>query len=144
MRHRIVRDIMTGGAIKAQPPGATVRDASRLMAANNIGSVLVIDGDRLVGIFTERDALRRVLGTDLDPDLTPLADVMTRDPDTIGPEESVCDAIRRMDEFGYRHLPVVERGRIVGLISTRDCPFDELAAMAAELEDRQAIAERAW
>lgn len=144
MRHRTVREIMTKSGIKAQAPGATVREASRVMTAHNIGSVLVIDGDRLVGIFTERDALRRVLGRDLDPDLTPLAEVMTRDPDTIGPDDSVCDAIRRMDEFGYRHLPVVERGRIVGLLSTRDCPFDELAAMAAELEDRHAIAERAW
>jgi CBS domain-containing protein len=144
MRQRTVRQIMRMSSIKAQPPEATVRDASRLMAAHNIGSVLVIDGDRLVGIFTERDALRRVLGRDLDPDQTALADVMTRDPDTIGPDDSVCDAIRRMDEFGYRHLPVVERGRIVGVISTRDCPFDDLAAMADELEDRHAIAERAW
>jgi CBS domain-containing protein len=144
MKQRTVRDIMRRSTIKAQPPEATVRDASRLMAEHNIGSVLVVDGDRLVGIFTERDALRRVLGQDLDPDLTPLAEVMTRDPDTIGLDDTVCNAIRRMDEFGYRHLPVVERGRIVGIISTRDCPVDDLAAMAAELEDRHAIAERAW
>jgi CBS domain-containing protein len=144
MRHRTVRQIMTTSGVQAQPPGATVRDASRLMAAHNVGSLLIMDDDRLVGIFTERDALRRVLGRDLDPDLTVLAEVMTRDPDTIGPDDTVCNAIRRMDEFGYRHLPVVERDRVIGVISTRDCPFDDLAAMATELEDRHAIAERAW
>ena len=144
MRHRTVRDIMTYRQVQTRPPEASVRDASRVMAERNVGSVLVVEEDRLVGIFTERDVLRRVLGAGLDPDHTPLAQVMTRDPDTIRPGDSVCDVIRRMDEFGYRHLPVVEGGRVVGVVSTRDCSIGELAAMAHELEDRQAIAERAW
>lgn len=144
MRHRTVREIMTTSRIHAQPPGATVRAASRAMAAYNIGSVLVMEGGQLLGIFTERDALKRVLGCDLDPDLTLLAEVMTREPDTTDPDDTVCNAIRRMDEFSYRHLPVVENGQVVGIISTSDCSVDDLAAMAAELEERHAIAERAW
>lgn len=144
MRHRTVRDIMINGQTQTRPPGATVREASRAMADHNIGSVLVVDEDRLVGIFTERDALRRVLGPGLDPDLTLLAEVMTREPDTIRSSDSVCEAIRRMDEFGYRHLPVVDGERVVGVVSSRDCSIGDLAAMAHELEDRHAIAERAW
>jgi CBS domain-containing protein len=114
------------------------------MAEHRCGSVLVVDHDRLVGIFTGRDAVERVFAQGRDPDLTFLAEVMTAQPDTIGPNERVEDAIRRMDEFGYRHLPVVEGERAVGVLSVRDLPIEDLAAMHAELESRRVIAEHAW
>ena len=144
MRHRAVREIMTTGRVHACRPSATVRDATRLMAEHNVGSVMVMEDGRLLGIFTERDAVRRVLGPGRDPDETRLAEVMTREPDTIAPGESIEDAIRRMDEFGYRHLPVVEGQQVVGVMSLRDCSIEDLAAMSAELERRHVIAERAW
>ncbi len=115
MRHRTVSQIMSCAGVCQRPPQASVRDACRLMARHRCGSVLVVDRERLIGIFTERDAVERVFARGLDPDLTFLAEVMTRDPETIGPNESVDDVVRRMDEFGYRHIPVVEgqagRGR---------------------------------
>jgi CBS domain-containing protein len=144
MRHRTVRDVMNCSALCQQSPGASVRIACRLMAEHHCGSILVVDRERLVGIFTERDAVERVFARGLDPDLTFLAEVMTLEPDTIGPNERVEDAIRRMDEFGYRHLPVVEDQRAVGVLSIRDLPIEELAAMHAELESRRVIAEHAW
>jgi signal-transduction protein with cAMP-binding, CBS, and nucleotidyltransferase domain len=141
MRHRTVSQIMCCAGICQRPPQASVRDACRLMARHRCGSVLVVDRERLIGIFTERDAVERVFARGLDPDLTFLAEVMTRNPETIGPNESVDDVVRRMDEFGYRHIPVVEGQAVVGVLSIRDLSIEDLAAMGVELESRRGIAE---
>ena len=144
MRHLAVREIMTNGAICQAPPGTSVRAACRLMAEHQCGSVLVTERGRLLGIFTEGDLVRRVLAPGRDPNLTLLVEVMTADPDTIRPRESVDEAIRRMDEYRYRHLPVVDGGAVVGMVALRDCSIEDLAAMHAELETRRVVAERAW
>ena len=144
MRHLAVREIMTGGQICQATPGTSVRAACRLMAEHQCGSVLVIERGRLLGIFTEGDLVRRVLAPGRDPNLTLLIEVMTPDPDTIRPRETVDEAIRRMDEFGYRHLPVVDGAAVVGMVALRDCSIEDLAAMHAELETRRVVAERAW
>ena len=144
MRHLSVREIMTDGAICQAPPGTSVREACRLMAEHQCGSVLVTERGRLLGIFTQGDLVRRVLAPGRDPNLTLLVEVMTAEPDTIRPREGVDEAIRRMDEFGYRHLPVVETGAVVGVVALRDCSIEDLAAMHAELETRRVVAERAW
>jgi CBS domain-containing protein len=144
MRHLAVREIMTGAALCEAPPGTSVREACRLMAEHQCGSVLVTDRGRLLGIFTGGDLVRRVLAPGRDPNLTLLVEVMTSDPDTIRPRETVDEAIRRMDEYGYRHLPVVEGGAVVGMVALRDCSIEDLAAMHAELETRRVVAERAW
>ncbi|MGH6904439.1 MAG: CBS domain-containing protein, partial [Geminicoccaceae bacterium] len=85
----------------------------------------------------------RVLAPGLDPNLTLLAEVMTEEPDTIRPRDSVDEAIRRMDEYGYRHLPAVERGKVTGMVALRDCSIEDLAALRAELETRRVVAGRA-
>jgi CBS domain-containing protein len=144
MRHLSVREIMTSDGLCQAAPSASVRAACCLMAEHQCGSVLVAERDRLLGIFTEGDLIRRVLAPGLDPNLTLLIEVMTTDPDTIRPREPVAEAIRRMDEFGYRHLPVVEGGKVVGVVALRDCSIEDLAAMHAELETRRVVAERAW
>ena len=144
MRHLAVREIMAGGTICQAAPGTSVRAACRLMAEHQCGSVLVTERGRLLGIFTEGDLVRRVLATGRDPNLTLIAEVMTTDPDTIRPRETVDEAIRRMDEYGYRHLPVVDGGAVVGMVALRDCSIEDLAAMHAELETRRVVAERAW
>jgi predicted transcriptional regulator len=69
---------------------------------------------------------------------------MTKEPDTIRPREGIDELIRRMDAYGYRHLPVVEAGAVVGVVALRDCSIEDLAAMHAELETRRVVAERAW
>jgi CBS domain-containing protein len=144
MRHLTVREIMTGDGLCQAAPGASVRAACCRMAEHQCGSVLVTEQERLLGIFTEGDLIRRVLAPGLDPNLTLLIEVMTPEPDTIRPREPVDEAIRRMDEFGYRHLPVVEGGKVVGMVALRDCSIEDLAAMHAELETRRVVAERAW
>jgi CBS domain-containing protein len=101
-------------------PADSARAAANLMAEKNIGAVLVMVEGRIAGIFTERDLAVRVVAAGLDPARTRLADVMTPDPDTIKPTETVRDALNRMAGRHYRHLPVVEAGRLVAIVSIRD------------------------
>ncbi len=101
-------------------PMTPVSSAAREMMERRIGAVLIVDDGQLQGIFTERDALVRVLAHSRDPQTTLVAEVMTRDPDTIGPDETVVHALSIMNERGYRHLPVVDDDRIVGIVSIRD------------------------
>jgi len=130
-----IRSVMhRRGLIKAAPD-ATVRQVAKLMARRNAGAVLVIDRDRLVGIFTERDAVFRVMAPGLDAAATTLREVMTRSPHTIGPDQPFGFALALMHEKGFRHLPVLEKGKLVGLVSAR-------SAMDPELEDFRAEAHR--
>lgn len=100
----------------------TVYEAVKKMAEENIGSVIIVDEEfKPIGIFTERDLLRRVCASDLDPKKVRLGDVMTRDPTTIKESEPARRALEIMLHFGFRHLPVVdENGKLVGIISIKD------------------------
>ena len=135
MFDQTIRSVMRRRGLVKAAPDATVRKVARQMATRNAGAVLVIDRDRLVGIFTERDAVFRVIEPGLDSDATRLRDVMTRDPTTIGPEIPFGTALALMHEKGFRHLPVLDRGKVVGLVSAR-------SAMDPELEDFRAEANR--
>ena len=98
---------------------AAVADAVDLMRRDNVGCVLVCDGDRLVGLFTERDLMTRVLAVGK-PLTHPVAEVMTPDPETVAPRDPVRLAVRKMKAGGHRHLPVVdEAGRPVGIVSVK-------------------------
>src|SRR5687768_65440 len=102
----------------------TVYDATARMAEHCCSSILICEKGELRGIFTERDLLVRVVAAGLNPRKTMLGEVMTANPDTIDASEPVIEAIRRMDEFNYRHLPVMENGRLLGVVALRDLPFD--------------------
>ena len=99
---------------------ATVAQALAIMQENAVGCILIVEGDDLRGIFTERDALNRVLAEARDPDSTPLSDVMTVNLVTLGPRAAAIDALRLMSDVGIRHLPVVEEDDVHGIISLRD------------------------
>ncbi len=144
MPERPVRDILSRDTLVACSPDTSVREAARRMAEHVCGSIVVLDGDTLVGIFTERDLLSRVVATGRDPDRTAVAEVMTRSPDAIEAEAPVKEAIRRMDEFCYKHLPVIDGGRVIGVVAVEDIPIGELVGMSAELEERHRLAERMW
>ena len=147
MPDRPVRSILRarlGPTLVSAGPDGSVRAAARRMAENRCGSVLVMEDERLLGIFTERDLLVRVVAAGLAPDATRLGEVMTRDVETIGAGEPMREAVRRMDEGCFRHLPVVYGGRVVGVLSLRDVPVLELGRMAEELESRHRLAERIW
>lgn len=108
------------GEVQTVTPQMTVSAAVELINARKIGSVLVMDGDRLVGIFTERDVLRRVVGERRDPDRTRVADVMTRELVVMKPTATVRDAMTVVAERRCRHLPIVEEGRVLGVVSAGD------------------------
>jgi CBS domain-containing protein len=100
-------------------PHQTVFDAVLVMRREKVGCVLICEDDKVLGLFTERDLLRRILapGKSLS---TPITECMTRDPVVISPKDSIGAAVRCMEEGGYRHLPVVdEAGRPVGLLSVK-------------------------
>ena len=101
-------------------PKVSVAEVSELMATRRIGAILVVEKGKLAGIFTERDALVRVIAKGVDPKQTTVGEVMTKNPDTIQPTESVQTALDLMAERGYRHLPVMDEGQLYGIISIRD------------------------
>lgn len=103
------------------PPEATVMEAARHMRDRGVGAVLIAEGDaNLVGIFTGRDAVARVLAEGRDPGATTLAEVMTPDPDTMAPHHTAIEALRLMQDARCRHLPIVHEGRVVGIVSRGD------------------------
>jgi CBS domain-containing protein len=102
------------------PRQATVVDAVRIMTSRNIGAVPVVDDERLVGIFTERDVMARVVAVGLDPKSTPVGDVMSPDLVTADVRDSCDTCLRRLQQARVRHLIVLNEGRLAGILSLRD------------------------
>ena len=131
MAYRTLRKIVEHQKmLTAAPPKTSVREAARLMKQTQVGALLVGEHGHLVGIFTERDALLRVLAEGRNPETTQLADVMTLNPITIHPDQPFLSALHLMYENGFRHVPVAENGRPLGMVSARDA----LELEAAEFE----------
>ena len=114
-----VRDVMKEELVVVAPE-ATVIQAAGAMYARRTGSALVMEGDRLAGIFTERDIMRALSGTSDAGRSSLVRDRMTAHPQVIDPSATVGEALDRMLSGGFRHLPVVEGGRVVGMVSMRD------------------------
>ena len=115
------------------PPSATVREACRYMRDRRVGAVLVTESEhRLVGIFTGRDAVHRVLAEGKSAARTTLAEVMTPDPDTIPAGKMAIEALRLMEDGRYRHLPIVDEGKVVGIVSRFDFSGLELDRLDEE------------
>ena len=109
-----------GSVVHTIPPTLSVFDAVAEMNRHRIGAIVIVDGEKLVGMFTERDVLRRVVGAGLDPRRALVTDVMTADVITIGPEATLDETTAIFSEKRCRHLPVVVNGKILGLISIGD------------------------
>jgi signal-transduction protein with cAMP-binding, CBS, and nucleotidyltransferase domain len=142
MPQRPVRSMITKQKILTATAEISVSDAARLMKKKSVGAVMVVkDNGCLAGIFTERDAVFRVLAEGRDPKTTRLADVMTPQPQTIAPEKPFGHALLMMYESGFRHVPVVEDGKPVGMVSARDALGPELQEFESELQRRTRIGE---
>lgn len=139
MPERMIRSIIRGRAPVTVSSQTTVVDAARLMKRRKVSALLVVDGTRLLGIFTERDALFRVIAEERAPQTTPVAAVMTPDPETVHPDKPFGHALHLMHEGGFRHVPVVEHGSPLGVVSARDVLGPELREFASELESRERI-----
>jgi len=141
MPQRLVRSIIESQTLVTAPADATVADAARLMQRHRVGALLVVEGERLTGIFTERDALFRVIAEGRDPQATLIGEVMTRDPQTIAADRPFGHALHLMFEGGFRHVPVIENGQPVGVVSSRDALGSDLREFVSDLDTREHIGE---
>ena len=110
---------LVGGSATVIGREATVAEAAEALITDGVGSLAVVEGRRLVGIFTERDAVRAV-SEGADPEDEAVADWMSETPDTFGPEVEVREAAAWLLEMGYRHMPVMQDGELLGIVSIRD------------------------
>ncbi len=136
-----VKELMKSRKLLLAPPHTTVREAAKLMAARRVGAVLVVEDERLLGIFTERDVVFRVVARGLDSASTRIGDVMTANPKTIAPDKSFGVAMVLMHENGFRHLPVVENDVPIGIISSRSALDPDLEEFVAEERRRKHLQE---
>jgi len=142
MPTRIISNIIDGGSLISGTSDMTVRSACRLMAEKKIGALLVIDNNRIAGIFTERDALNKVLAGDLDPDATQVAQVMVSNPQTIRADKPLGYALQFMVDGGFRHVPVVDAdGSPLGMVSARDALGQDMVQLERDLEFREHLEE---
>ena len=132
-----IRNIMEQKKFLTAPPETTVSDAARLMADKNVGAIMVVENERLVGIFSERDAVFRVIAQGRDAKTTLLTDVMTAAPKTLEPGKSYGHALLLMQENGFRHVPVIENGRPIGIVSSRNAMDPDLEEFVFEARRRE-------
>ncbi|WP_432057104.1 CBS domain-containing protein [Streptomyces sp. bgisy022] len=118
-----VRDLMTSVPVTVGPH-TSVAEVARVMRDRDLGSVLVTDGDRLRGVVTDRDLVVRALALGTDPEQTTVAGACSEDPVTVGPGDELERAVRLMREHAVRRIPVVEAGRLVGVISSGDAAIE--------------------
>ena len=134
-----IRSVMERKKMLTAPPETTVSEAAKLMADKNVGAVLIVERKNLVGIFTERDALFGVIARGRDPKTTRLADVMTTAPQTADPDKTFGYALLVMHENGFRHVPVIENGKPVGIVSARYTLDPEMEEFVSEAQRREHI-----
>ncbi len=133
MPNRTLSEIVRRQEPATLPVTASVQTACRVMRNRRVGAIVVTESDgRLAGLFTGRDAVGRVLAEALDPRTTTLGEVMTVQPDTLTPRERAIDALRMMEDGGYRHLPIMDDNKIVGIVSHGDFTGLEQARLDEE------------
>ena len=133
-----IRDLLTNRTIHYIQPHQTVFEAAGYMAECNVGAVPVLDGTKLVGIFSERDIMSKVVTRQLDPLHTPIAEVMSTTLRTLAPNSSCEDAMVMMQTHGIRHLPVCDGSTLVGFLSLRDLLRHTLEEKAGEADRMRA------
>lgn len=141
MPKRIIRNIIAGRPLHSVTSDTTVLAAAKKMATENIGAMLVVDAGVLTGVFTERDALSRVLAKGLDPEKTPISQVMTAKPLTISADKALSHALLIMNDNGFRHMPVVDGGKLAGIVSVRDALGQEMSELVNNIQQRDSLAE---
>ena len=117
---KAIAEIIEGHPLIHANPSDNVRDVARLMSDRNIGAIAVLEAGRLVGVFSERDIMARVVAAGLDPDATPVSTVMSKQLVVAEADDDVNDALQKMHEQKCRHLPVVRSGKLIGMLSIRD------------------------
>jgi len=142
MPTRLISNIIAGRPLVSGTTDMTVRAACRLMAEKKIGALLLVDNNRIAGIFTERDALNKVLAGGLDPDSTQVSLVMVKDPQTIRADKPLGYALQFMADGGFRHVPVIDDdGTPLGMVSARDALGNDMVQLERDLKFREHLEE---
>lgn len=140
MPRRMLREVLEGRSLITATPDMNVRQASQLMAEKRIGALLILSGGDIAGIFTERDALNKVLAAGLDPDTTHLSAVMVTNPLTIREDKPLAHALQMMAVEGFRHVPVVDLdGRAIGMVSARDALGQDIVELESDMRRMEAL-----
>lgn len=139
MIRTIVPDVISGQTLYTVSPGDSARAAAQTMKQHRIAAVMVMEGNALVGIITERDMTARLVADGADPETTKVGDIMTADPDTLKPTDTAAQAIKMMIERNYRHLPVKDGDKVVGMVSVRDLYAIYNLELEEDLKDRNAF-----
>jgi CBS domain-containing protein len=121
-----IHDLVRKQEVCAVEVGQTVLEGVRIMVERNIGAVPVLDKGQLVGVFSERDLMRRVVAEGRDPSRTRISDVMTPEPFIVSPTETVENCLLVMRRHGFRHLPICQEQQLVGIVSLRDIILHDL------------------
>jgi CBS domain-containing protein len=129
-----IKDLISERPLYIIDKDRTVAEAAGFMAEKNVGAVPVMEGDKLVGIFSERDIVTRVISKGIDPAATPVGDVMTSKLVVANADESYESCLRKMQQAHCRHLPIVEGERLIGVVSLRDLLMLELDEKERNLE----------
>ena len=128
--------------IHAVGPNTPVAECVRTMTAERIGALIVMEGEKLIGIFTERDALNKVLAVGLDPVSTKVSAVMTKDPYCIPPTTTVGEAMELVTKRRFRHLPIVENGKVLAVVSSGDLTHWLVKDQMGEVQELVDLAAR--
>lgn len=140
MQKKIVPDIVPRRKITSVTPGDSAFTAAQKMAEVNVAALVIVgDDDALIGIVTERDVTQRLVAKGLDPSATPVSEIMTANPDTLSPDDSAGDALELMQSRKYRHLPVAEDGKCVGMVSIRDLYAAVKSALEEDIKETEAF-----
>ena len=133
-----------GSTVWSVSPDATVFEAISLMAEKNIGALPVLEGDRLVGMISERDYARKVILLGRGSRETAVSEIMTRNLRTVSLDDSVQECMQLMTENRFRHLPVVQEDKLIGLISIGDCVNWIISAQTAAIDDLERFVTGAY
>ena len=120
LAYRSLKQILKSRTLWTVGPADSVRTAARIMAEKNTGFLVVLEQEAIVGVLSERDCVRRVMLAGKSPEVTPVADIMARDVVKAGLEDTFADCLTLMHTHGIRHLPVLDNGKTIGVISVRD------------------------
>lgn len=139
MKKHIVPDIVKNPQVFSLPSTATVKQAVDLMTLKTIGVVVVLENNQMAGIFSERDLVTRVASKGLDIRETPLKDVMTTGVKTVTPETTPQEALLQMRKNHFRHLPIIEKNNVIGMVSMRDLYDAVCQEMEEDLQEKEAF-----
>lgn len=140
MQRKIVPDVISEQDVSSVKTEATALEAAEIMAEANIAAVVVTDGnDKLIGIVTERDLTRQVVAKGQVSSQVMIGDIMTKNPDTLAPDDSAIDALKLMQTRRYRHLPVVVDDKCIGMVSVRDLYQSVMDAIQEDMRETEAF-----